>query len=395
MNKTNNPPAFHSTTPSVEAHPSSSGVGIQLCHQSTSHTVVMCPNPKTCWRWRDAMCCEHRLFLFFFVCCFCVLFLWCSLLCRYIETAIENASTQTIPGMPPQALGVGQGIYCIQFDDVKIVSGGRDHRVKLWNMFTHKLEREFVGHTGSVLCLQFDDTKVISGSSDTNIMVWDLETGERTGVLTDHLQSVLHLNFNDDRLVSCSKDKQIIVWLWDTSAMQYIHEHTLGGHTAAVNVVEFDSRFIVSASGDRTIRIWHTDTGEELDELSGHARGIACLQFQGDYIVSGSSDKSLKVWKINSGNLNPDTAVHEQDGSVRKHALLRTLNGHKDLVRCVRFDVAMDRIVSGSYDHSIMVRMTLLHTAIVCGPSGTLVWGAISAPPPPSLSISLFVNEVR
>ena len=36
-------------------------------------------------------------------------------------------------------------------------------KVKQWNIDTYQLEREFVGHTGSVLCLQFDDTKVISG----------------------------------------------------------------------------------------------------------------------------------------------------------------------------------------------------------------------------------------
>ena len=271
---------------------------------------------------------------------------------NYHETSIEGASTKTRPEAQPQAQNVGQGIYCIQFDEVKIVSGGRDHRVKQWNIDTYELEREFVGHTGSVLCLQFDDTKVISGSSDTKIMVWDMATGARTGVLGDHEQSVLHLNFNENRLVSCSKDKLIIVWRWDDSVGMYIHEHTLEGHKAAVNVVEFDHRFIVSASGDRSIRIWHTDTGQELEELRGHDRGIACLQFQDDYIVSGSSDKSLKIWHINSDALMPDNAI--SDG-VQKHSLLRTLTGHDDLVRCVRFDVQMDRIVSGSYDSSMIV----------------------------------------
>jgi F-box and WD-40 domain protein 1/11 len=163
----------------------------------------------------------------------------------YQESRIDDASIKSTPEAPQHPNVGGQGIYCIQFDDDKIVSGGRDHRVKSWNLQTHELEKEFVGHTGSVLCLQFDESKVISGSSDTAIRVWDLETGECTGVLNDHEQSVLHLNFNETRLVSCSKDRTIIVWRWLTDGTKsFDKEHVLRGHEAAVNVVEFDERYV-------------------------------------------------------------------------------------------------------------------------------------------------------
>eukprot|EP00039_Didymoeca_costata_P012895 m.188358 g.188358 ORF g.188358 m.188358 type:complete len:484 (-) comp15616_c0_seq3:1875-3326(-) len=225
------------------------------------------------------------------------------------------------------------GIYCLQFDDEKIVTGSRDHKIKIWDMRTLAQLKEFIGHEGSVLCLQFDDHKIISGSSDATVIVWDINTGQPLHRLRDHSQSVLHLKFNDTRLVTCSKDKKIIVWT--ITQDHYIKENELLGHRAAVNVVEFDDQYIVSASGDRTIRLWDTNTGEALAELRGHDRGIACLQYYGQYIVSGSSDTKLKIW------------------SIPRRECVRTLTGHQSLVRCVRFNEKV--IVSGSYDNSIRV----------------------------------------
>ncbi len=47
-------------------------------------------------------------------------------------------------------------------------------------------------------------------------------------------------------------------------------------------------------------------------------------------MVSGSSDNTIRIWDIECG------------------ACLRILEGHDELVRCIRFD--SKRIVSGAYD---------------------------------------------
>lgn len=129
----------------------------------------------------------------------------------------------------------------------------------------------------------------------------------------------------------------------------------LVGHRAAVNVVDFDEKYIVSASGDRTIKVWTANTGDFVRTLTGHRRGIgenlliylkifllhsydfseisfyiACLQYRGNIVVSGSSDNTIRLWDIEHGSC------------------LRTLEGHEELVRCIRFDDK--RIVSGAYD---------------------------------------------
>jgi WD40 repeat protein len=51
-----------------------------------------------------------------------------------------------------------------------------------------------------------------------------------------------------------SKDRSIAVWNM-VSPHEIDLRRTLLGHRAAVNVVDFDQRYIVSASGDRTIKV--------------------------------------------------------------------------------------------------------------------------------------------
>lgn len=125
------------------------------------------------------------------------------------------------------------------------------------------------------------------------------------------------------------QDRSIAVWDM-TSQTEIALRRVLVGHRAAVNVVDFDEKYIVSASGDRTIKVWNTSNCEFVRTLNGHKRGIACLQYRDRLVVSGSSDNTIRLWDIECG------------------ACLRVLEGHEELVRCIRFD--SKHIVSGAYD---------------------------------------------
>ncbi|KAF2347276.1 Sulfotransferase domain [Trinorchestia longiramus] len=256
-----------------------------------------------------------------------------------------------------------KGVYCLQYDDNKIVSGLRDNTIKMWDRNTLQCYKccggcadtaaavqVLTGHTGSVLCLQYDERVIISGSSDSTVRVWDANTGEMTNTLIHHCEAVLHLRFTNGLLVTCSKDRSIAVWDM-VSASEINLRRVLVGHRAAVNVVDFDEKYIVSASGDRTIKVWGTSTCEFVRTLNGHKRGIACLQYRERLVVSGSSDNTIRLWDIEYG------------------ACLRILDGHEELVRCIRFD--NKRIVSGAYDGKIKVWD--LHAALdPRSPAGTL-----------------------
>lgn len=94
-------------------------------------------------------------------------------------------------------------------------------------------------------------------SDNRNIVcsrVWDVNTGEMLNTLIHHCEAVLHLRFNNGMMVTCSKDRSIAVWDM-ASPTDITLRRVLVGHRAAVNVVDFDDKYIVSASGDRTIKV--------------------------------------------------------------------------------------------------------------------------------------------
>ncbi|CAG2105452.1 unnamed protein product [Medioppia subpectinata] len=227
-----------------------------------------------------------------------------------------------------------KGVYCLQYDDHKIISGLRDNTIKIWDRTTLQCSKILTGHTGSVLCLQYDERVIISGSSDATVRVWEVGSGQMVNTLIHHCEAVLHLRFNNGMMVTCSKDRSIAVWDM-TSPTDINLRRVLVGHRAAVNVVDFDEKYIVSASGDRTIKVWNTSNCEFVRTLNGHKRGIACLQYRDRLVVSGSSDNTIRLWDIECGTC------------------LRVLDGHEELVRCIRFD--NKRIVSGAYDGKIKV----------------------------------------
>ncbi|KAF9435434.1 hypothetical protein BGZ76_006300 [Entomortierella beljakovae] len=228
-------------------------------------------------------------------------------------------------------LGHEDSVYCIQFDNTKIVTGSRDRTIKFWDFHSYKCTDTLEGHSQSVLCLQFNDSILVSGSSDNTIIVWDMETRQPISRLHGHRDGVLDVCFDDKYIISCSKDASIKVWDVHTRVLL----KTMTGHRGPVNAVQLCNGQVVSASGDGLVKLWDISTGCCIRDFIGHERGLACVQFDGETVVSGSNDKTIRIWKATTGECT------------------RVLRGHGSLVRTLHFD--KNRIVSGSYDYTVKV----------------------------------------
>lgn len=116
-----------------------------------------------------------------------------------------------------------------------------------------------------------------------------MNTGEVLNTLIHHNEAVLHLRFSNGLMVTCSKDRSIAVWDM-ASATDITLRRVLVGHRAAVNVVDFDDKYIVSASGDRTIKVSVSVVFTLTALVQQRKAGVAHTRWQGLFFIMHSCE---------------------------------------------------------------------------------------------------------
>ena len=143
-------------------------------------------------------------------------------------------------------------------DGRRLVSGGDDKSIRVWDVKTGKEIRRITHDEGVTdLALFPDDRRVLATGGDTSI-VWDLETGRQVGRIS--LKASCVAVSPDGRRALFGKNTS--VWFWDLE--KYAKVGPFEAHTLDVWRVEFapDGRRAVSTSFDRTVRLWDLSAAE-------------------------------------------------------------------------------------------------------------------------------------
>ena len=245
----------------------------------------------------------------------------------------------------------GEWVHALNFDTdaTRMVSGGSDHSVRVWDVVTGNLIRSLQGHEGWVNDVAFapDGTSVFSCSVDGSIRIWDLN-----GETSDELQlgssvSCIALNPDGTKLASGSDAGTVVVWdtenwtrvltlrhaphvhalawsragnllasgsrvdrddtasikIWDAAKGAEIV--TIPTRTFQVNGLAFspDRKRIVGCGVASNFKIWDVETGEELVDFRGHQSQISDVLFSSDgsRAISASADETVRIWDAQTG----------------------------------------------------------------------------------------------
>ena len=157
-----------------------------------------------------------------------------------------------------------------------------------------------IGHAGNITCLAFseDGSKIVSGGWDSQVFVWDVEEGSVSAELTGHEGPVWGVMVYDAKLVfTACADKMIRIFDINGKSLK-----TIKGHADVVRCFcklpsgHWSGAAFASAGNDEMIRLWTLD-GTSMGELEGHTAYIYSLAAlsNGD-IVSSSEDRTVRIW---------------------------------------------------------------------------------------------------
>ncbi len=236
--------------------------------------------------------------------------------------------------------------------------------IGLWDVAAAEA-RAVLPQTTWVTALAFrpDAGLLASGHDDGVVRLWDVASARLLREWHAHHQPVSALAFSDegDELASAGEDKVICLWEPDAGRLR----GTLLGHTDRIPALAWhpDGGRLYSAGWDSTVRVWDTDACEPVILLNSHASQVTALarNRQGTLLASADSAQAVHVWAI------PDNRI------------VQVFTGHEAEVRALAFDAGGHCLASGGNDHVIR-----LWTGLEAGAAPTQSAAVGNAPATPA-----------
>lgn len=173
----------------------------------------------------------------------------------YVINAATGKTTATWPGHTDAVL-----CMAVSPDGSKVLSGGgfRDATVCVRDAGDGGILQRLSGHREYVYAVAFvDDQRAVSAGYDNVVRLWNIKTGKVEREFKGHEQGIYGLAVSRDgkRLLTGANDK--LIRLWDLSNGDELRRY--GQHDDGINALAFtaNGRFAVSASNDGTLRTWY------------------------------------------------------------------------------------------------------------------------------------------
>jgi eukaryotic-like serine/threonine-protein kinase len=234
-------------------------------------------------------------------------------------------------------------------DGERLISGGRNGAIRVWDITTGKELSTFPGaHTGSINRVQFspDGKRIASCDSSGEIKVWDAADVNTPITSIQHGSSwIPRVSFSPDgnRIVSASNaDGTIKVWDVTTGTERLTFDKLKAGtkQGGGIRFVGFNpnGKHIVSAEGDGIITTWDAVSGDKVMSFAAHDQEIRTMSFNSDgSLFAVGCSNTVKILNAVTGSL------------------VEILYGHDGLIQAVAFSPDDNYVISGSLDSTVRI----------------------------------------
>lgn len=204
--------------------------------------------------------------------------------------------------------GVSQpGITCIdlQLATDRIVTGGVDKQVIVFDRNDKQIVRTFSGHTARISRVAYHPTDdiVLSASDDSTVRLWSLAQGECTLQLDNAHDSAitgLHLHPTNEYVLTASRDTS---WAFSSLASGLVLTRTRDPESFALTCAQLhpDGQILATGTAHAAgLRIWDLKEGTNVANLQDHEGDMTALTFSenGYHLVAAASDNVVRVWDL-------------------------------------------------------------------------------------------------
>ncbi|KAF8839939.1 WD40 repeat-like protein [Paxillus ammoniavirescens] len=232
-------------------------------------------------------------------------------------------------------------------EGARLVTCSPDRTVRVWNVENGEQEGTSMEHGGWVhaLAVTGDGKRILSGGADKRITVWDSETHEPIEEWGGSHRQCPVGDAKGRIVVRETKEGGQVKYLIETGIPVYsvrfspnggnslapggIHDiyicevdnggllvGPIAGHEGWVRCVlwSLDGSQLFSASDDRTIRRWDSETGGSIGQpWMGHTDYVTCLSLSpdGTKLASASLDGTVRFWDAETGDSIGQLLRHE------------------------------------------------------------------------------------